>query len=54
MVQEPLFVTNRMVVVVLPKAPFVEWINGFSRGVANRLARVGPARESARGADLWF
>jgi hypothetical protein len=44
MVQEPLFVTNRMVVVVLPKAPFVEWINRFSRGVAEPVT-LEEARE---------
>jgi hypothetical protein len=32
MTEEPLFLLNRVVVVVLPKAPFVQWINRVKLG----------------------
>ena len=44
MVEESLFVMNRMVAVVLPKAPFVEWINRFSHGEAKPVT-LDEARE---------
>lgn len=42
--EEPLFVQNRIVVVVLPRAPFVEWVNRISQGVADPVT-LDEARE---------
>lgn len=42
---EPLYVTNRVVVVLLPKVPFVEWINAADPGRANATVTYDDARE---------
>lgn len=42
--EEPVFVQNRIVVVVLPKTPFVEWVNRVIQGVADPVT-LGEARE---------
>jgi hypothetical protein len=42
--EEPLFVINRMVVLVLPKGQLVEWINGVSRGMGKPVS-LDEARE---------
>jgi hypothetical protein len=45
MTEEPLFLLNRVVVVILPKAPFVEWINRV------KLGPQGPVTLDAARAD---
>ncbi|MRT00183.1 hypothetical protein GJQ57_16195 [Ralstonia pickettii] len=42
---EPLYVTNRVVVTILPKAPFVEWINAADPTPANATVTFEDARE---------
>lgn len=42
---EPLYVTNRVVVTILPKAPFVEWINAADPTSANATVTFADARE---------
>lgn len=42
---EPLCVTNRAVAVLLPKAPFVEWINAADPGSAGVTITYDDARE---------
>lgn len=45
-IEEPLFVLNRVVVVVLPKAPLIDWLNQASLGgrppVSLEAARADP------------
>ncbi|CAJ0681917.1 MULTISPECIES: hypothetical protein [Ralstonia] len=42
---EPLYVTNRVVAIILPKAPFVEWINATDPTPANATVTFEDARE---------
>lgn len=42
--EEPRFVINRMIVLMLPKAPLVEWVNCVSRGMADPVS-LDEARE---------
>jgi hypothetical protein len=41
---EPLYVTNRVVAVLLPKAPFVEWINAADPVAINATITYDDAR----------
>jgi hypothetical protein len=42
---EPQYVTNRVVAILLPKAPFVEWINAADPVPANATVTYDDARE---------
>jgi hypothetical protein len=42
---EPLYVTNRVVAIVLPRAPFVEWINAVDPDPANATTTLDDARD---------
>jgi hypothetical protein len=48
---EPLFVSNRVVAIIVPKAPFVAWINAADPVAANPTVTLADAQEepSARG-----
>ncbi|WP_321899775.1 hypothetical protein [Paraburkholderia heleia] len=42
---EPLFVSNRVVAIIVPKAPFVAWINAADPVPANPTVTLADAQE---------